>query len=415
MANYLGIPIFPMGEAASFIDMGDDAFRLLSPIQNMLGHESLGNLVKPENKNLSSFLIGSCATGCLATSHGINRAYNSQKYKGNLTGVAQQILSKATSHRGNELIALNADGVPTDDYTTWFTEVDGILGGYDPDGYVQQAKEKSVQVVSQEYERLKALIETLGDKATATMKWAFWEIKKVYSALTSSSTEGSIKGVPAVIPITVGGVAESIAAITSLVINFLSATSLGGMIEAIKWTITSIVAKYLGGTLVAEGCRYLAAAALHAIAQSLPSIFAITGMFGGAFAALMAYAPVIIVGAIITILIIKRHKRIIGEELYLIGMVGDKVRAYSNLKLYDTELFEEMEAALKDTYQEIMEMTSIGFDSFWGFALNDDKEGALAIDFLGNKYYNVPDEVDEKVNPYRSIIYPASNIPFWLQ
>jgi uncharacterized membrane protein YgcG len=400
--RWLGKPILEIGATQGFLNIPREMFLGYAPMQNIQSHERLNVLI---NDNLTTKLIGDCALGFLQSSYSINKAYNSQKYP-NLEVVASDILSQAPAKRENDIIFDKASAVPLDDYRTWFDEIPGIIPGYNPVDFRKQLEVKSQNLVQGVVNAIKEIIRLLKEaKKTipARIKWQLWEAEKVLNSVLGGSKQNTTKS--AIMPITVGGVADIIASIASIVLSgFLLKGALAGIIETFKWTVTSIVAKILGGTLIADACRHLAGQVLRGVKNLLPTVFNPTGLFAGAYAFLVSYAPYIIIAAVITILIIKQHQRLVGEYLYIIGMRDEKVAAFRYTKLYETK-YEEMKQILLDGGEEIR-VACGGLTQLMGFAIQDDRvdQVAIAVNFLNDNEVIEGDERNALILPYVSTI-----------
>jgi hypothetical protein len=125
-----------------------------------------------------------------------------------------------------------------------------------------------------------------------------------------------------------------------------------------------------------------------------------TGFFAGTWALLGAFAPIIIIGAVLTIAIMKRKVKI-GEYLYVVGKQGEAT-AFGCAKLYDTNRL-EMEAVLRDLGRKVADDAFTSFDNLMGFALNEYNEPVMALNLSKNEHIIGKDMITA-INPYLSLI-----------
>jgi hypothetical protein len=381
--TWLGKEILEIGTVASFINIPRDAFLQYAPIQNIQTHSNLSVLI---NDNLTTGLITDCALSFLQSTYSINKCYNSKKYA-NLNVVADEILRQAPAKRENDIIFDRCSAVPIEDYRIWFDEIPGIIPGHNPVDFRQSLEQKSqtlAQSLVNSVREIIAALKSAKKNIPARIKWQLWEAEKVLNNVLNRSKENTKS---AIIPITVGGVVEVIVNIASMVLSgFLLKGAIPAIIESFKWVVTSIVAKFLGGTLIADACRHLAGQVLRGIASLLPTVINPSGLFAGAWAFLVSYAPYIIIAAIITILIIKQHQRLVADELYVIGLNEGKLLAWGHSVLFESN-YEEMKQILIDMGDKIRQESSrIILDTLMGFGLQSQKgevdKTVIAINFL---------------------------------
>jgi hypothetical protein len=118
------------------------------------------------------------------------------------------------------------------------------------------------------------------------------------------------------------------------------------------------------------------------VGNSLPTLIAPTGLFAGCWGLLQAFAPYLILAAVLVIALMK-YQTVIGEYLYVFGQAGNAV-AYGSAKLYDTNR-DEMTAELKALAEEMRKQNFGHFSNLMGFALDEDEEIAMAWNLSRNE------------------------------
>ena len=115
------------------------------------------------------------------------------------------------------------------------------------------------------------------------------------------------------------GIFEVVDVVKQLATWFLSLLGVGSIIEALGYTVTSVVCKALN-LAGAEGCRYLAAGVLKNLA--LPAAASSSGtLFAGAWGMLFPYFAVIAAVAIIIIAALQKSRNTeLGNLIYIFGL-----------------------------------------------------------------------------------------------
>ncbi|MBW4680628.1 MAG: hypothetical protein KME19_10985 [Microcoleus vaginatus WJT46-NPBG5] len=161
------------------------------------------------------------------------------------------------------------------------------------------------------------------------------------------------------------------------------------LLPALTNTVASIVVKFFSSS-GAEACRYLAAGVLKQNLALLPAIFATTGTAGSAWAFLTAYAPYILIAAIIIIGAIKLSRSTeLGEFLYMFGIKADGSKDFAMSKV-ENEPEAGIRALLNQLVLEMInERAQLGgsYQKVYAFSVNEKNEVTLGIDMSN---FNVP-------------------------
>jgi hypothetical protein len=362
------------------------------PMQAILNSTPLGWIL--DSLEESQGLATDCGLLFLESSYAINKAYNSEKYEGQLMSKGNTLLNAFAVKSSDENIYLS--GVEAygtlSEFATELQKIQVVLtdrtGPYSPSAVITSLVDKAIA-------RVQGLLAEIGEITKETsekVKRKARDLKRYLKQMLGMRAKsinfenvrprfvGSLVPINSATPSVLGGVNILRDIATWLMTNFLGLGGAAFPVEVLGYISTSIVVKYLGG-VGADACRYLAGGLLRGAAEALPTLVAPTGLFAGCWGALMAYAPYIIFAAILTIIFL-RHKQVLGEYLYVFGTNG-KAIAYGSAKLFDTSR-EEMNTELIAMREK---MVSEGFPSYpnlTGFAFNKKDEIVMCLDLTQN-------------------------------
>ncbi|MEB3190454.1 MAG: hypothetical protein VKL42_08945 [Snowella sp.] len=399
-------------DVRAFLDAPSDWLFSLPPMQAIADTPPLAFLI-----DMISELEDIAPTCCLLfleTSYGINKAYNSEKYQGQLTATGQRLLSSARLRSSDEAIYLS--GVESlnslSALSTHFMNISGTLDDYSPSNVIESLEAKAISAIEDKIAEITAIAEGLGEDVTQAVKRQLRDLKRVLDGALNQNKENvrelyTPRFVSSLVPVTpgtptvAGGVGFIFDMANWLLTNFvLKATPIAVPVEALCYTTTSIVVKYMNG-LGADACRFLSGGILRGVGSSLPTLIAPTGLFAGCWGFLQAFAPYIIFVAILVIALMK-YRKVVGEYLHVIGQSGPAI-AYGSAKLYDTSR-EEMLSSLKSLAKKMTENSTVGFTSLMGFAFDDKDEISMAINLINDEQIYGKEAMNLAVVPYLSII-----------
>jgi hypothetical protein len=341
----------------------------------------------------SQGLATDCGLLFLESSYAINKAYNSEKYEGQLMSKGNTLLNAFAVKSSDENIYLS--GVEAygtlSEFATELQKIQVVLtdrtGPYSPSAVISSLVDKAIA-------RVQGLLNEIGEitkETTEKVKRKARDLKRYLKQMLGMRAKsinfenvrprfvGSLVPINSATPSVLGGVNILRDIATWLMTNFLGLGGAAFPVEVLGYISTSIVVKYLGG-VGADACRYLAGGLLRGAAEALPTLVAPTGLFAGCWGALMAYAPYIIFAAILTIIFL-RHKQVLGEYLYVFGTNG-KAIAYASAKLFDTSR-EEMNTELI-SLGNLSDVTTTTFPNLTGFAFNKKDEIVMCLDLTKN-------------------------------
>lgn len=420
--SYLNKPSLTLGYAGELSINPSELFDL-NPMQIISNNSNLSWLTNSIDENL----IRKFALSIPSTMYSINKVYNSDKYyilgEG---GVGEEKLNTTVvrNKRAKKQYQIREQSLAIDlaEISAIFSNLgDGKVFNYDPIEILRIQKEESdnrlnnfIQDCQNLINNIQQQISNLIDDGIEATNTAITNLKKNIKSLqnklstankTQSFSQSGInenaKVAGAIIPIAVSGTMTIISSIAMTILSkFLlvgSAVAIGtSAIKAFVWTATSLVIKMLGAT-GADICRYLAGGFLKGI-SGLPSIFESTGLFTGAYGYLMAYAPYIIIGAILTYKYIKNQELLLGNYLYVYGKnytTGTTAFGSAFLSNFDRK---EMIESLLNLGEQVKSRSTRNYDIFRGFALedNNDEKIAVLIDFNDdNKIYRNKDQIKQ--------------------
>jgi len=388
---YLRKPSLTLGYSAE-LSLNPAKLFELNPIQIMSQQTNLSWLI-----NFDENLIRKFALIMPSTMYSINKVYNSDKYyilgEG---GIGEEKLDTTIvqNQRAKTIYAIN-EKTKMIDLTEWetiFSDLgDGKIFEYDPIQLLSIQQQQSetriqnfIQSCLEQIEEIKTQIQNTIDSGVDTLKRKLRSLQTKLNTAQKTQSQTlptNAKFAGAIVPIAVSGTMTTITAITSLILNkFLlvgSAIALGEAIKAFAWTASSMVIKMLKGT-GADICRYLAGGFLKGI-ENLPLIFERTGLFTGTYNYLMAYAPYILIAAILTYKLIKEQELLLGDYLYVYGKNNSTgVTAFGTAFLSNFDR-NEMITTLISLGIEVQNESSQGYDILRGIALEDNDENKIAV------------------------------------
>lgn len=397
----------------SVINSPRDWFYNLPPIKFILESENspLSQLVDflDEASDVPG-IIRDCGLIFLETTYGINQAYNSKVHQNAQAVAAENAILKlkttpqeisiyngaVTAH--NEALNLPLLSKKADEIAAVMATAGQIANTGNQQ--IQQWHQQTLNKLNQAKDDLAKQLTELTGKARTKAQRELNKLTKIIESMLSGTNQQSIrsmmqtKSVGAIVPIAVGGLAtvggaiSIVSAIASFLLSgmFLKAITdfpvqlLGGLVQA----TTSIVLKFFGSS-GASAVRYLAAAALKTAANLLPAMFAKTGMFGGAWTVLAAYAPFIIISAIIIILAIKSTNTEVGPILYVFGCgYNDQPDMVFASSRRDIKKF-TIKQVLAKLAKELTNESGRNYREIYGFSLNEFNDVKLCLNLADDR------------------------------
>lgn len=353
-------------------------------------------------------VIPACSLLFLETNYGIAKVFNSEKHKGTLTSKGHALLSKPVNRPADESIYESAYNT-RDSLGELSDEFNKLSSGlvHDPLAHIQAYESEAIYKLKREINSLIRKVKANTGVSRNQLRQQLILAKNSIKDIRDHKKQKAIARflpvpvVPVPPPATIGVAATIITEIAGWFLNsfLLQGISLLVPVEALTWTISSIVIKFMGG-VGANACRYIAGGILGTSTSFLPSIISSTGFFAGTWALLGAFAPIIIIGAVLTIAIMKRRVKI-GEYLYVVGKQG-QATAFGCAKLYDTNRL-EMEAVLRDLGRKVADDAFTSFDNLMGFALDEYQEPVMAINLSQNKHI-IGKAMNTAINPFLSVL-----------
>lgn len=377
-------------------------FTSLPPMQAIANDANLSFLLG----ELDNQLVMDMGLLLLESSYGVNKAYNSQKYEGRLLSQAQ---------------ALKRD--EKDEYFTQVNKANDLLGeldgtfqkiaqplDYSTADYIETEKTKNLNLVEQLVDDAQAIfdgivaqIQTItGEVSTALKKNKrkaqnkLNHFKRVQTAIANNvQVSTRFVGSP-IMPVTGTTISVLQGIATGLLTNFLGVNVATG---ALGWVVSSMVVKYIGA-MGAEVARYFAAGLLKSV--SLPTLINPTGMFAGCWGFCQAFAPYLIIAAVITILLL-RSQNTTGEYLHVFGL-GNGSTAYASAKLRDVSGRLEIIAELKGLGQLIRNESNRIFDDLVGFAVDRYDVPAVVMNLNTDMVIYKKPAISAAIQPFMPII-----------
>ena len=374
-------------------------------------------------------IIRDCGLIFLETAYGINKAYNSKVHYNAQSAAAQRtIASLQTSEREislyngavtahNEALNLPELSKKANEIAASMATVGQIAntGNQQILQWHQQAMKKMNKAkdgLDKRIAELAAKVEQKVDGAKKELSKAKQELKKltaIIESMLSGTNKQSIRGIDsprpraiaAIVPIaagglvTVGGAISVVSAIATFLLSGMllkAITSfpevlIGGLVQA---TVATVLKFF--GSVGASATRYLAAASLKAAANFLPTMFAQTGTFAGAWTVLAAYAPFIIVAAIVTITAIKSTNTEVGPILYVFGCgYNDQPDMVFASSRQDIKKF-TIKQVLINLAKKLVNESGRNYSEIYGFSLNE-FDVKLTLNLAGDRQDVVKSEV----------------------
>jgi len=327
----------------------------------------------------------------LRTSYQINRHYNGRYEASELQSRANSMLRR---HLGDdELATYDAGVLANNDVFVPFLENEALPTNWDFDpigwleakqtGYITEAVSRIQGLkrsLSNEY-RIERESDTDGEipeNLEQGMRWDLWELEQIQQEIGGEApdlrTAYGSTGAIALLPVTAApGAIVALSSVTQIILSIakslMAAFVPSALLEGLAHACVAIVMK---GTELAtvKAPHFLAAAALKL--AELPAIYGFTATFAGAWSVLVAYAPIIVLVAVIIYAAIK-NRQTTGDRVFLFGISGgnnphmgpdtaffrvedDRRRLVEDaIRLVAREMVEEGETpSINKTYSEIV-------------------------------------------------------------
>ena len=409
--NWLSKPVLGISNFVNTLfDSPLNYFSQLPPIQAIASDENLSFLLG----ELDNQLVIDMGLLLLESGYGVNKAFNSKKYDGTLLSQAEALKK---DEENEYFTQLNKANDLLGELNTKFQEIAQPLD-YSTADYIEAEKTKNRNLIQQlldeaqnAFDSVVAQIQaTTGEISSALKKTKrkaqnnLNKFKRMMAAIDSNEQGNSrFVGSPItstllsdLMPVT-GTTISVVKEITIwLLTNFLGVNV---ATEALGWVVTSMVVKYIGA-MGAEVARYFAAGLFKSI--TLPTVLNPTGLFGGCWAFCQAFAPYLVIAAVITILLL-RSQNITGEYLHVFGLGSDST-AYASAKLRDVTGRLEIIAELKGLGQLIRNESNRIFDDLVGFAVDEFDVPAIVINLNTDIVIYKKQAIAAAIEPFMPII-----------
>lgn len=415
---------------------GSEWYFNLPHIKFIMENSVLGNVreLLLAGQDISQTIV-STTLNFMESLHSINRAYNSTLIK-DLAGKANSIFGSLASGRREQIlyqaaITAHNESLNLPALAEKIQQIEAEINAIQempPSQQNQQWQQQAVNALIDVKNQLLAGLESLVGRAKSAAKQKLkqieknlakmtggsvpeiidhnpYEISSIYRySITSTFTRPPVLNVAAIVPvvggaITVSATAGVITSIASWLLSSFFLKSIGGvaagLLPALSNTVTSIVLKVMNSTGV-DAVRYLAASALKASKNLLPTIFGSTRMEGSAWGFLMSHASLII-GAAVIIIQAMKNKLSTAEMLYVFGNIDEAKDEFhlSQICMYDTDHTE----CLKYMAEKAMlmyEETAAGIESIIGVGIDSKKKFVSCYD-LSNPANPVKINGDEEI------------------
>jgi hypothetical protein len=377
-------------------------FSQLAPIQAIANNGNLSFLLG----ELDNGLVTDMGLLLLESGYGVNKAYNSKKYDGRLLSQAQVL----KWDMGNEYFTqVNKANDLLGELDTKFQEIAQPLD-YSTADYIEAEKTKNRNLIQQlldkaqnAFDSVVAQIQAItGEVSTALKKNKrkaqnkLNHFKRMMAAIKGNE-QGNPKFVGSpIVPVTGTTISVVKEIATWLLTNFLGVNVATG---ALGWVVSSMVVKYIGA-MGAEVARYFAAGLFKTV--TLPTVLNPTGLFGGCWAFCQAFAPYLVIAAVITILLL-RSQNTTGEYLHVFGL-GSGSTAYASAKLRDVTGRLEIIAELKGLGKLILDESARSFDSLVGFAVDENDVPAIVMNLNTDIVIYKKPAIAAAIQPFMPII-----------
>lgn len=273
----------------------------------------------------------------LQTCHSVNRAVNS-KTRTDPTGWGNQILSRDLPS-DNEVIAYSRAietwnetlDVPflNENFQSLQQEFSQRFGNIKETASTQILQfqdEFGLSFIEENINTIRTLADNASGREEGRLRNQLSRLRKLLNSLNpldntpiGETPSFDFDNYLAVSPRSAVNIFDVVGAVQQLATWFLSLFQVGSIIEALSYTVTSVVCKALNLS-GARGCRYLAAGALKNL--SLPAAVSSSGsLFAGAWATLFPYFAIIAVISILIIAALHHSKSTeLGNLIYVFGI-----------------------------------------------------------------------------------------------
>ena len=394
----LGISNFVTG----LLDTPLNYFVSLAPMQAIANNADLSFLLG----DLDNQLVTDMGLLLLESGYGVNKAYNSQKYDGRLLNQAQALKMSV----GDEYFTqVNKANDLLGELGGRFQEITQSLD-YSTADYIRGEKTKNRNLIQRlldeaqnAFDSVVAQIQAITGEVSAVLKGnkrkAQNKLNKFKRMMTA--IDGNEQGNPkfvgsAIVPVTGTTISVVKEIATWLLTNFLGVNVATG---ALGWVVSSMVVKYIGAA-GAEVARYFAGGLFKSV--TLPTVLNPTGLFGGCWAFCQAFAPYLIIAAVITILLL-RSQNTTGEYLHVFGL-GSGSTAYASAKLRDVTGLQEIIAELKGLGKLIRDESNRSFDNLVGFAVDENDVPAIVLNLNTDIVIYKKPAIAAVIQPFMPII-----------
>ena len=417
--NWLGKDVLEIGEEIyGFVNNGVNNF----PVVNIL--TGLTEPILEPIKQIAEQLLALPDIGIMSglltleTIYGINKAYNTKKYRGqNLVDYAISIINRDIPSSDddyyyamgisayNETLNIPLLNTQINSLQSKVVEVTGNIQSQAQSKIDTFESKFGIDYIQDKIAELQSLIRN--QSASIAIKNQFYRLRsfvKKSMAVTSSPQSIQIPisisaygvgGIELIVPKITPSLVDVVGIINKLASWFLSIFSIPNQIlEILTHTVTSVVCKAIGSA-GAEVSRYLSAGLLKSLPQLVPKVGSATGtLFGGAWATLMGYAPwiALVAGLILVALKLSDKKVKFGRFVYLFGtkLVGSPDTGFAGT--YDMNE-KQMRDFIIEYAKELLSEAQSTYNKLWAFNVNNDEEIALMFDLTN---INNPIEISDK-------------------
>jgi hypothetical protein len=383
---------------SSAIADGKEWFYSQAPIQAMMSNPALRILadVIASIKNVAES-VKYCALVFCETAYGINKAVNSREHK-DLAAVGNRMLSSLSPQPGiyKSLVIAHNETLNLPELTQIGQNAIPSIGGNPLDELKEMVDENLKKLIALKDSLIKQ-IETLSGAAKAKAKRLLNKILAIIDKIagksssslkftgspkSTSASKGVIVPIPTGSAATVAGTIAIVSAITGFFLKIFTGGALSGIVfEALVKAATSVALKFIGSS-GAIAARYLAASVFKAAIKSLPALIAKTGTFAGSWAFMMAFAPAIILSAIIASEASKNRVKL-GEFLYIFGLDEKQKEPDRGFVVLSKTNRIEMETEMVNMGASMISESRKNYDTLIGIAVDRKTlEPVLAVDMV---------------------------------
>ncbi|HEY9863072.1 MAG TPA: hypothetical protein V6D21_02720 [Candidatus Obscuribacterales bacterium] len=417
--NWLGKDVLEIGEEIyGFVNNGVNNFPVVNILTGLT--EPIFEPIKQIAEQLLALPDIGIMSGLLTleTIYGINKAYNTKKYRGqNLVDYAISIINRDIPSSDddyyyamgisayNETLNIPLLNTQINSLQSKVVEVTGNIQSQAQSKIDTFESKFGIDYIQDKIAELQSLIRN--QSASIAIKNQFYRLRsfvKKSMAVTSSPQSIQIPisisaygvgGIELIVPKITPSLVDVVGIINKLASWFLSIFSIPNQIlEILTHTVTSVVCKAIGSA-GAEVSRYLSAGLLKSLPQLVPKVGSATGtLFGGAWATLMGYAPwiALVAGLILVALKLSDKKVKFGRFVYLFGtkLVGSPDTGFAGT--YDMNE-KQMRDFIIEYAKELLSEAQSTYNKLWAFNVNNDEEIALMFDLTN---INNPIEISDK-------------------